>query len=128
MRSKDETFKHFKEFVSLMETQSGKKLKALHLDNGGEYISKEFIDFCASKEIKRDFTAPYTLAQNGVIERMNRTIQEQNMSMLSQANLTQGFWVEALYTAVYLINRSPNATLEFKVPEELWTGHRLSYD
>ena len=62
MKSKDETFKCFKEFVSLMETQSGKKLKALRSDNGGEYISKEFIDFCASKGIKREFTVSYTPA------------------------------------------------------------------
>ena len=105
MKSKDETFKCFKDFVSLMETQSGKKLKALHSNNGGEYISKEFIDFCASKGINREFTTRYTPAQNGVAEQMNRIIQEQIMSMLSQANLTQGFWAKALYTAVYLINR-----------------------
>ena len=57
-----------------METQSRKKLKALCLDNGGEYISKEFIDFCASKGIKREFIATYTPTQNGVAEWMNRTI------------------------------------------------------
>ena len=111
-----------------METQSGKKVKALRSDNGGEYIAKDFTDFCIARGIKREYTAPYTPAQNGVAERMNTTIQERILSMLSQANLTQGFWAEALYTAVYLINRSPNATLQFKVPKELWTGHRLSYD
>ena len=47
--------------------------------------------------------------------------------MLSQANLPQGFWVEALHTAVYLINRSPNTKLDFKIPEEAWTGRKLSY-
>lgn len=57
-----------------MENQSGRKLKDLRSDNGGEYISKEFADFCAKKGIKWEFTAPYTLAQNGVSECMNRTI------------------------------------------------------
>ena len=105
-----------------METQSGKNLKALHSNNGGEYISKEFIDFCASKGIKREFTAPYTPAQNGVAKWMNRTIQDdQIMSMLSQANLTQGFWAKSLYITVYLINRSPHVSLDFKVLEELWS-------
>ena len=110
-----------------MENQSGKKVKALRSDNGGEYISKEFADFCAEKGIKREFTAPYTPAQNGVAERMNRTIQERIMSMLSQSSLPQLFWVEALMTTIYLINRTLNATLQFKVPEELWSGHLVSY-
>lgn len=104
-------------------------LKALCSDNGGEDISKEFADFYSEKRIKRrEFTAPYTPAQNGVAERMNRTIQEPIMSMLSQANLTQGFWAEGLYTAVYLINWSPHVSLQFCVVEELWSGHKLSYD
>ncbi|MCO5570902.1 hypothetical protein L7F22_024632 [Adiantum nelumboides] len=128
MKSKDETFSCFKKFLSSVETQSEHKLKALRSDNGGEYVSKEFVDFCSSRGIKRDFTAPYTPAQNGVAERMNRTIQERIMSMLSQANLPQVFWAEALYTAVYLINRSPHASLQFCVPLELWSGHKLSYE
>ena len=100
-----------------MQTQSEHKLKALRSDNGGEYVSKEFTDFCSSfRGIKREFTTPYTLAQDGVAKRMNRTIQERIMSMLSQANLPQAFWAEAfwaeaLYTVVYLINRSPHASL-----------------
>ena len=61
MKLEDETFYYFKKFVSIVETQSGKKLKALRSDNGGEYIAKEFKDFCATREIKREFTASYTL-------------------------------------------------------------------
>ena len=49
----------FKMFVILVENQSGKKLKCLHIDNGGEYVSKAFWDFCESKAIKRELNAPY---------------------------------------------------------------------
>ena len=66
-----------------MENHSGKKVKALRSDNGGEYISKQFANFCAEKGIKREFTAPYTPAQNDVAEHINRIIQERLMSMLS---------------------------------------------
>ena len=91
-----------------MENQSGKKLKCLRIDNGGEYVSKAFADFCNSKGIKRELTAPCNPSQNGVAERMNRTIQEKVRSMLSNADLTQGFWVEAVAIVVHLINRSPS--------------------
>lgn len=121
MKFKDETFYCFKKFLSSVETHSCKKVKTLRSDNGGEYTSKEFADFYVGKGIKREFTDPYTLAQNGVVERMNCMIRERVMSMLSQSGLTQSFWAEALLTNVYLINRTPNVSLQFKVSKELWT-------
>ena len=56
-------------------------------------------------------TTPYTPQQNGVVERMNRTLLERSRSMLSGAGLEQKFWVEAVMTACYLINRSPSSAL-----------------
>ena len=47
--------------------------------------------------------------------------------MLSNANLPNGFWAEALQTAVHLINRSPNKKLDLKVAEEEWSGKPPSY-
>ena len=47
--------------------------------------------------------------------------------MLSEYGLNQKLWVKAASTACYLINRSPNSSLEFKVPEEVWSGHKHSY-
>ena len=76
LRRKDEVLSIFKHFVTLVETQTGKKVKCLHSDNGGEYVSKAFKEFCEIKGIRREFTAPYNPPQNGVSERMNRTIQE----------------------------------------------------
>ena len=73
----------FKRFVTLVETD--KRVRCLHFDNGGEYVSKSFQDFCDTKGIKRELTAPYTPPQNGVAEQMNRTIQERVKSMLSNA-------------------------------------------
>ena len=127
LKRKDEVFSVFQRFVTLVETQTGKKVKCLRSDNGGEYVSKPFQDFCDLKGIKRELTAPYNPPQNGVAERMNRTIQEKVRSMLSNANLTNGFWAEALATAVHLINRSPNKVLDTKVPEKIWSGKTPSY-
>ncbi|RYA77910.1 hypothetical protein DD594_28040, partial [Enterobacter cloacae complex sp. 4DZ1-17B1] len=52
------------------------KSQSFCTDNGGEYVSTEFKDFCNRRGIRRQFTAPYTPAQNGIAKRMNRTIQE----------------------------------------------------
>ena len=45
MRKKRETYSKFCEFKALVEKESGKQVKALWSDNGGEYISGEFKDF-----------------------------------------------------------------------------------
>lgn len=46
MQNKDQTFLRFCEFKALVEKEYGKKVKALCSDNGGEYISQQFKDFC----------------------------------------------------------------------------------
>jgi len=53
-----------------------------------------------------------TPQQNGVAERMNRTIMEKVQSMLSNFGLEKNFWAEAVKTACYLINRSPTTALD----------------
>ena len=46
MQKKSDTFAKFCEFKALAEKESGKKVKALRSDNGVEFISAEFKDFC----------------------------------------------------------------------------------
>lgn len=100
-------------FLAFVENQSGKKLKSLRTDNGGEYISKEFQDFCVKKGTKRQLTFSSTPAHNGVAQRMNCTIQERSTSMLCMANLSLGFW--KLYTQ--LCTLSTSMPLDFQISE-----------
>ena len=72
----------FKVFKAQVELQSSKKIKCLRTDNGGEYISNEFAKFYNQEGIKRQFTTAYTPQQNGVAERMNRTLLERTRAML----------------------------------------------
>jgi transposase InsO family protein len=54
-----------------VEKESGKKVKALRSDNGGEYISNEFKDFYNKEGIRRQLIAPHNPQQNAVVERKN---------------------------------------------------------
>jgi hypothetical protein len=48
--------------------------------------------------------------------------------MLSNAGLSREFLLaEAFSTAYYLVNRSPHSSLEFKTPEEVWSGSPPNY-
>ena len=59
-----------------MENQTGRKVKVLRSDNGGEDTSKEFKDYLESKGIKHQLSISGRPEQNGVAERMNRTLTE----------------------------------------------------
>ena len=110
LKKKSEVFDRFKEFKALVENQTEKKIKVLRTNNGGEFCRKEFEEFCKKCGIAWQKTTPYTPQQNGVAERMNKTLMERARSMLSGAGLGQEFWAEAVDTACYLINRRKNIT------------------
>ncbi|KAI5673173.1 hypothetical protein M9H77_13537 [Catharanthus roseus] len=58
--------------------------------------------------------------QNGVAERMNRTIMDKVRCLMVSSGIPKPFWGEAVSTAVYLINRSPSTAINFKTPLEVF--------
>ena len=69
-----------------LTTIRGVSLQKFVSDGGGEYVSKKFLNFCKARGIEKHLTVPYTPQQNGVAERMNRTLMEMTQSMLYHAN------------------------------------------
>ena len=124
VKHKHEVFGKFVEWKSLVEKLSGYKVKKLRTDNGGEYTSTEFESYLKKEGIEHQYTIPKTPEQNGVSERMNRTLVETVRSMLADSRLPHRFWAEALSTAAYLINRSPTKTLDGKTPFQAWYGKK----
>ena len=118
MKNKSEVLEKFKEFNSYAVNATGKPIKILRSDNGGEYSSKEFESFLKKNGIVHQLSVPYNPAQNGVAERMNRTIMESTRSMLSHAQMPNEFWAEAVNTSVYVRNRSPTTALNGITPYE----------
>jgi hypothetical protein len=59
LKAKDEVFIKFQEFKTLVENLSGRKFQFFTSDNGDEYTSNEFKDFCREAWIKRELTTPY---------------------------------------------------------------------
>jgi transposase InsO family protein len=127
LKNKDDTFAAFKEWKLMIEIQTERKVKLLRTDNGGEFYSHVFDDYCRKEGIVRHHTIPYTPQQNGVAERMNRTIISKARCMLSNARMNKRFWAEAANTACYLINRSPSIPLNKKTPIEVWSSTPADY-
>ena len=111
LKTKDQVLSVFKELHARVERETGRKLKAIRADNGGEYRG-QFEEYYRSKGIRLEFTIPKTPELNRPAERMNQTIMERVRSMLAHAKLPKTFWAEALTTVAYVINRSPSVPLD----------------
>ena len=64
------------------------------------------------KGIKRKFKNSYTPQQNGVTERMNKTLLDMVRSMLNFKGVSASYRAKAMHTAFYLRNQSPTASLD----------------
>jgi transposase InsO family protein len=101
LKAKSETFDKFKNYKSFIEKHAGKHIRILRTDNGGEFESLQFEDFCKSAGIKRQLTMPYNPQQNGVVETKNMTICEAAKVMMFDQDLPNSLWAEATSTIVH---------------------------
>ena len=69
-------------------------------------------------------TVPYSPQQNGMAERMNRTLTERARSMLNFMQVEKKWWAEAMNTAVYVTNRVTCASWPNKTPYEVCFGYK----
>lgn len=60
LKEKSDALEKFKSFVKIVEQESKEKIQTFRTDRGGEFVSRDFNDFCESNGIKRHLTAPYT--------------------------------------------------------------------
>ena len=102
--TKDEALRHFELYKAFIETQTGHKLKKFWSDNGGEYVNKNFKDFCGKHGIIMETTAPYSPAQNRIAEQLNQTLLKHAWAMIFAKNLPKSLWLEAIAYACYIKN------------------------
>ena len=119
LKSKSEAYKAFIEFGNKVENLLKRKIQYLKSDQGKEFINKRFKEAYYTYSIVQQYSAAYTHKQNGLIERINRTILEKVRCILFHANLPKYLWGEAVNTAVYLYNRTPHSQLQFKTPYQV---------
>ncbi|KAH9671607.1 hypothetical protein KPL70_017434 [Citrus sinensis] len=102
IKKKSDIFLVFKEYKARVELESGKRIKCLRMDNGGEYTDGEFLAFC-------------------------KTLTERIRAMLKTTGLPNSFWAEAAKTACYIVNQSPSTAIGLKTAMKMWTGKLADY-
>jgi hypothetical protein len=89
-------------------------------------MSRDFKKFYDKHGIKREYTILGTPKQNGVVERQNITVQKMAKSMMNNKNIGQTYWVEAIHTAVHILNKACLRPHSDKKPYDLWYGRPAS--
>jgi len=126
LTQKSEVSQGFMQYRTNVEKETGRKIKSLRSDGGGEYIGNQFRRYLTEHSITQHITPPYTPEHNGISERGNRTIMEIVRCLLFDSGMGKEFWGYAALTAVHIINRLPSSAHDQKTPFELWYGSRLS--
>ena len=102
MKHESEVFDKFKEFEVTTTNAAGRAKGPLRTDNGGEYLSSAFQNYLKEKGTRHELTVPHSPQQNGVSERMNRTLVESASSMIAHAGLSIS------YLCSFLREKSPS--------------------
>jgi transposase InsO family protein len=92
LKAKSEAFENFVYFQHMVENETREKVASLRTDNGGEFTSTKFNDYCRKNGIKRQLKNSYTPQKNRVIERMNITIMGMARSMMHFKGLRTKYW------------------------------------
>ncbi|KAL1972153.1 hypothetical protein VTN31DRAFT_7372 [Thermomyces dupontii] len=122
-RTSASIIKALQDVITLLERQHGVKVKIIECDNEMELKRKSVKRFLNRLGIKTEPSAPYAQAQNGADERSGGVIKERINAMRQGANLPEALWREVCKAAVYLLNRTPRRSLEWRTPWEVFHAH-----
>nr|GFB68449.1 putative ribonuclease H-like domain-containing protein [Tanacetum cinerariifolium] len=104
LHSKDEASEVIISFIKKTQANLHLQVQRVRIDNGTEFKNKTLAKFFDEVGITQQFSAARTPQQNGVVERMNRTLVEAARTMLTFANLPLFLWAEAIATTCFTQN------------------------
>jgi hypothetical protein len=90
LKKKSETFEAFKKYKTMMEKMTGKNIRSMKSDKGGEYMSSEFNSYCENQRINRYLTESYTLQQNDIAKK-NKIILDMVRSMIKTKKISRNY-------------------------------------
>ncbi|CAI7839809.1 unnamed protein product [Closterium sp. NIES-54] len=129
MKKSDAARVIIEEWLLMVERESGKLVKAIHSDRGGEFLGAEFRSWLKRHGIKQQLTTAYTPQSNGVAERANWTIIEGGRTILVDSGLPLRFWPLAIRHATVIKNRVlTHVGGQHWVLMEKWSGKKPLVD
>jgi transposase InsO family protein len=121
LMTKDAAFAAIQHHIARAENFTGEKVSNVRTDGGGEFVNASVLEYFGLKGIIHELSAPYTPQQNGVAERINRTLLDMVRAWLHHSGANHIFWHECITSAAHVKNRLPHSAIDQRVtPYELW--------
>ena len=124
---KSDAFPKLQAWEKMVKEETGLEVGTYRMDRG-ELKSNKMREWLESKGTKQEFTAPYTSAHCGRVERRHRTLMGKANAMRIYADCPPNLWDEFYLTASYLDERTPTVSLEDGItPYEAYYNRRPDY-
>lgn len=121
LKSRSEAPERLIEWVRAAEAFLGVKLAVLRVDNAPEYVEGRLRDWCKENGVTFEKIVPDASPQNGVAERVNRTIAAMTRTALIGAKLSDWFWPLTAQASVHVKNIVPHSANPPDItPHETW--------
>ena len=103
-KEKSKAFNHYHHYAARIETQFKQKIKAVRFDSGSEFLNQQMKKFLTDQGTIYTTMAPNTSVQNGIAERLNRTMLEHAQAMIYDSGLPRNLWPWAISYSCYIQN------------------------
>lgn len=120
IQRKGDTAEHVLAIIRAVQVATGRTLKRFHSDGGGEFESNVLKNFLRENGTVKTTTTADHPQHNGVVERMNRSLQELTTAALSHCGASQVLWGDAIVHAARVLNFVPTV-------KRLQSPHYLLY-
>ncbi|XP_055632618.1 uncharacterized protein K02A2.6-like [Toxorhynchites rutilus septentrionalis] len=94
--------------------------RTITLDNGRQFVSNEFDEYCKTRGIVLNRTTPYWPQENGLVERQNRSL----VKRLKISQALKKDWKQDLFAYLSMYYSTPQSTTG-KTPTELMYGRNI---
>ncbi|GKD39106.1 retrovirus-related pol polyprotein from transposon TNT 1-94, partial [Tanacetum coccineum] len=126
LRSKDKTPEVLIDFLILVQRGLHAQVRTVRTDKGMKFLNKTLHAYFAQEGIEHQTSVARIPEQNGVVERLNRTLVEAARTMLSASKVPLYFWAEAIATTCFTQNRSLIIPQNEKTPYHIINGQKPS--
>jgi hypothetical protein len=122
IRSKTKTVECMGEALRFLQAQfpgSG-QFNILRCDQGTEFVNAEMKKLLSQYGIVTEEAEAGVHEHCGLVERVQRTVEERSRSLLFEAGFPASVWNFAVEAACYIYNRTPHSAIDFVTPFEMF--------